>query len=93
MRWQNQKFKKMNKKKTTFALVIAVLFALLLNFYPQHTSLAEDPAGPGNECFWGYASVERSWWPPSNNGSGKLCDCTRVYFILDGNHTPCPQPE
>ena len=83
----------MNRKKTTFALVLAVLFALMLNFYPQHQTLAEGPGGPGNECFWGFATVERHWWPPYNTGRSKFCDCSPAEYLIDGNHTPCPQPE
>jgi hypothetical protein len=75
-------------------MMVGVILALMLNFYPQHTSFAESDPAPGNACSWGFASVERSWWPPSNNGTTKLCDCTLVSYIIDGNHTPCQvQPE
>ena len=80
----------MNRKKTTFALVLAVLFALMLNFYPQHTSLAqEDPGGPGMACSWGFLWVETSFWPWQNNITSKLCDCTEVDFKAEGDHKRC----
>lgn len=76
-----------------FALLGGVLFALLLNIFPQHTILAEDPVGPGNDCYWGFAQVEKNWLNWNNDGFTKLCDCTATGYIIVGDHTPCPQPE
>ena len=80
----------MKNKKTMSVLVVGAIFALLLNFYPQHTSLAEDnPSGSGNDCSWGFASVEKSWLSWRKNVFTKFCDCTAVRFMVGGNHTPC----
>jgi hypothetical protein len=82
----------MNNKKTMIGLVAGIGIMLMLSIFPQMSGKA-DPPSPGNACSWGFASVERGNFFWQNNGTTKLCDCTLVSYIIDGNHIPCPQPE
>ncbi|MFZ6663756.1 hypothetical protein [Peijinzhouia sedimentorum] len=82
----------MKNKKTIFTMMVGAVFALILNFFPQQISFAENDPAPA--CSWGYASVEKSWLNWNNDGYTKLCDCTPTSFIIDGTHrlcTPTPQ--
>jgi len=84
----------MKSKKTTFALVIGVAVALLLNFFPQNLSMAINASGPGNACSWGFAAIEIHNLEFLNTYQSKYCDCSPTEkFWKDGDHIRCPQPE